>query len=450
MSDPFHAYDIRGVYPTSINDEIAYKIGKAIAQKYKVSKIIIGHDHRNSSPALFKNLAKGLTEMGCDVTDIGNTATPILYHYTVKEKFPLGIMITASHNPKEYNGFKICTSEGQLITYEKGGHEIERIVNENRFEHHGEPGKIIRRDVLPEYISYLNSRMGKLSRKYKIVVDTGNGVGGPIVHKIFEHNKDVELVEMYFDLDGNYPNHEANPLVSKNTKDLSERIVKEKADFGFAFDGDCDRCIFFDENGHVVNSDFALCMVAEEELKKHKGATFYYDLRFSKIIKEHVEELGGKAVMLKVGNPTYKEAMYFEKGGIAAAELSGHVFYKENFSLDDGFYHMIKMIGYIDDILNTKKTGLPSQIFGRFRKYHQSEEINNKVKDADTVIAEVKKKYHDGKISELDGVTVEYKDFWFNLRKSNTEPLVRLRLEANTKELLEKKTEEVVSFIKMF
>lgn len=459
MSDPFHAYDIRGVYPATINDEIAYKIGKAIVEKFKIKKIIIGRDHRISSPSLFKNLAKGLTEMGCDVTDIGSTATPILYHYTVTEEFPLGIMITASHNPKEYNGFKICTKEGQLITYENGGSEIEEIVRKDIFSISEKKGNVASRDVLQDYVRYVNSRFARLSKKYKIVVDTGNGVGGPIVREIIsEHDRkqeDVELTEMFFELDGDYPNHEANPLLSKNTKDISEKIRSEKADFGFAFDGDCDRCILFDENGDAVNSDFALCLIAEEELKKHKGATFYYDLRFSKITKEHIEELGGKAVMLKVGNPVYKEKMYFEEGGIAAAELSGHVFYKENYSLDDGFYHMIKMIGFIDDILSDKDDGTKemrkvSQIFEKFHKYYQSEEINNKVRNADDVISEVKKRYHDAKQLELDGVTVEYDSFWFNLRKSNTEPLVRLRLEADTKELLDEKTEEVVSFIKRF
>jgi phosphomannomutase len=449
MSDPFHTYDIRGVYGKALTDELAYKIGKAIVKKYNLKKIVIGHDHRLSSPSLFKNLANGITDMGCDVYSIGTTATPILYHVCVEKEFPIGIMITASHNPKEYNGFKVCTKDCQLITYDAGIKDVEELCkNIDQIKSPTKTkGKITSADENKEYAKYVADKIGKkgkLNKKYKIAIDTGNGVAGPIVKEILRHIPNIELTELYFELDGNYPNHEANPLVEKNNQKLSEIIKDKKLNIGFAFDGDADRCIVLDENGKSVPTDLLLCVMAEEELKKHKKGKFYYDLRFSKIVKEYIEKIGGTPVMLRVGNPFYKEKMRYE-GGIAAAELSGHVFYQENHGLDDGFYHMAKILSYIDDLDKPI-----SNLIEPFRKYHQSEEINNKVKDADIVLKEIKKKYKDAKISELDGVTVEYKTFWFNIRKSNTEPLVRLRLEADTKSLLDEKLKEVTGFIEKF
>lgn len=445
MSEPFHQYDIRGVYNETLTNELATKIGQAIVKKFNLQKIIIGRDHRLSSPDLFNSLTAGITKNGCDVIDLGVTATPTLYHFCITKNIPIGIMITASHNPKQYNGFKICTNQGQLITYDKGMSDIEDLIINNDYEIKDiHPGKIIKEEDNKIYIDYIRKSLNPLSKKYKIVIDTGNGSAGPIVESILSEIKNIELIKMFFDLDGNYPNHEANPLKPENVKQLSEKIIEENADFGFAFDGDADRCILLDEKGNTIYPDMLLCVIAQEELKNHHGETFYYDLRFSKITKEYIEKLGGKAVMLKVGNPEYKQKMVFE-GGCAAAELSGHMFYKENYSLDDGFFHMIKVINYIDSI--NKKV---SEIIAPFQKYYQSEEINLEIKNKDEVIEKIKEKYSDAKISELDGVTITYDEFWFNVRKSNTEPILRLRLEANTKEIQEKKTQEIIEYIKTF
>jgi len=445
MSEPFHQYDIRGIFNDTLTNELATKIGKSIVKKFNLKKIIIGRDHRISSPELFNSLTKGIIENGCDVLDIGVTATPILYHFCVTQNFPIGIMITASHNPKEYNGFKICTNEGQLITYDAGMSDVEELIKNNDIEiGNTTTGKIIKKEENQVYINYIKSKLNNLSKKYKIVIDTGNGSAGPIVKSILKDIPNIKLTEMFFELDGNYPNHESNPLKLENIQDLKQRITEEKADFGFAFDGDADRCILLDELGNMIYPDMLLCVIAQEELKKHPNETFYFDLRFSKITKEYIESLGGKAVMLKVGNPEYKKKMVYE-GGCAAAELSGHMFYKENYSLDDGFFHMIKVINYIDSI--NKKV---SEIIKPFQKYFQSDEINLKIEKKDKVIEELKNKYSDSKILELDGVTIKYSEYWFNVRKSNTEPLLRLRIEANTKILLDEKIKEVTEFIKTF
>lgn len=443
MADPFHAYDIRGIYGQDLTDDLAERIAKALVIKYKLTKVVVGFDHRTSSPTLFQAFAKGAMEMGCDVITIGSTATPILYHACVTGHFPMGVMITASHNPKEYNGFKICTDKSQLITYEKGLNEIEEMTKQE-FPDNEHPGKMMKMDILPQYLGHVLKTAKPLQKEYKIVVDCGNGVAGPIVQQILNKYPTLKVVPLYFEPDGDYPNHEANPLKPENLEDISQSIQDEAADFGFAFDGDADRCILIDDNGEVVNTDILLCVIADEENKVAPGGLYHYDLRFSKVVKEHLEELGCKASTSKVGNPYYKEKMIYE-GGQVAAELSGHVMYKDNFSLDDGFYHMIKIMNYIDDL----QTDV-SEIVKPYKKYYQSPEINTKVRDADEVLAAVKSQFNTGRITELDGVTVEYEEFWFNIRKSNTEPVVRLRIEANTPGILDEQVEAMAKFFEEF
>lgn len=433
----FHKYDIRGVYGTEFTDELAYKIGKAIVQKFNVKKIVVGRDHRLSSPALFENFTKGATEMGCDVLSIGSTATPILYHVCVEENFDIGIMITASHNPKEYNGIKVCTKDSQLITFDKGLDVVEQLVEEDHFTPSEVPGNLEEKDVLDDYVKYITKNFKPLKHTYTIAVDTGNGVAGPIVKKILDGIEGLDVTEMYYELDGNYPNHQANPLEAKNLKDISAMIKKKKAHFGFVFDGDADRCILMDNNGDVVNVDMLLCVIADEENKKSPGGTYYYDLRFSKIVKEHLEQLGCKAVMSEVGNAVYKEKLKYE-GGFVAAELSGHVMFAENHGLDDGFYLMLKILNYVDDLEKPV-----ADLVKPYKKYFQSEEINTKVENPDKILEHIKEVYKDKEILELDGVTVLDEHWWFNLRKSNTEPVVRMRVEANSKEQRDDKIKEL-------
>ncbi|MFW5852438.1 MAG: phosphomannomutase/phosphoglucomutase [Nanoarchaeota archaeon] len=441
MGEPFHKYDIRGIYPKDLSEDLVYRIAKAIVKRFSLKRIIVGYDHRMSSPSLFESFSRGAADMGCDVLSIGSTATPILYHFCVKEKFDIGVMITASHNPKEYNGIKVCTKESQLITYDKGLSDVEGLAVENKFPDADMKGKIETRDVLNEYVSFIIPLLSNLKKNYKVVIDTGNGVAGPIVEKILNGIENIDVIPLFFELDGNYPNHEANPLKDENLVDLSKKIIETKSDFGFAFDGDGDRCILLDEKGEVVNTDILLCLIATEESKKNPGSTFYYDLRFSKIVKEHIESLGCKAVMSEVGNAVYKEKLVYE-GGLVAAELSGHVMYSDNSCLDDGFYLMAKIFGYVDNLV-----GSVSKLVLPYKKYFQSPEINTKVKDANVAIEDVRAKYKDYEITEIDGVTITADNWWFNLRKSNTEPVVRMRVEADTKELLDEKIKELQNLL---
>ena len=444
MGGIFHKYDIRGIYQKELTGSLAFKIGRAIAEHFSLDRIVVGHDHRNSSPELFENLVKGLNSKGCKVLSIGNTATPILYRECIDGDFPIGVMLTASHNPKEYNGFKICTGEGLLVTYGKGLEKIEELVNADDSEPDDSEPKFEEKDALTPYAEFICSVLSRANTDFRAVMDAGNGVAGPVIDKIMgmlAEDPEEYVKRLYFEPDGNYPNHEANPLKDENLEDIKNAVVTNKADVGFAFDGDADRCIVIDEKGETINTDMLLCLIATEESKKIPGATFYYDLRFSKVVKEHIESLGCKALMSEVGNAVYKEKLAKE-GGLVAAELSGHVMFSENKCLDDGFFLMAKVINYMADL------GRPiSELIAPYKKYYQSPEINMKVTDADKALRTMKEKFAEYDMEELDGVTIKAGDWWFNLRKSNTEPVVRMRVEAEDNVVLDEKVEELKSML---
>ena len=434
MGGVFKKYDIRGVYPDDIDEELVYRIGRAIADEYSLDRVIVGYDYRKSSEPFFRSLSKGFNSRGCRVVTLGNTATPVLYRECIDGEFPIGIMITASHNPKDYNGLKICTDDGLLVTYGKGLEKIEERVGKDQssIKDADCEDMIEEKDVSDEYSEFIGSMLKGLDKRFKISIDAGNGVAGPLLDKILGY-LDGDVDRLFFEPDGDYPNHDANPLEDKNLDDLKASVKKNGSDAGFAFDGDADRCVLLDEKGDVVNTDMLLCLIATEEAKNNPGSTFYYDLRFSKVVKEHIESLDCNAIMNMVGNAFYKEKLVSD-GGLVAAELSGHVMFSENKNLDDGFYLVAKAIRYMDDL----KRPL-SELVQPFKKYWQTPEINMKVDDADAVLAEMKERFKDQDINELDGVTVSDDDWWFNIRKSNTEPLVRMRIEADTETLLEEK-----------
>ena len=440
MTGIFHKYDIRGIYQKELTDLMAYKIGRAIAEHFSLDRVVVGHDHRNSSPALFKNLVKGFNSKNCNVLSVGNTATPILYRECINGDFPIGVMLTASHNPKEYNGFKISTNKGLLVTYGKGLEKIEELALNDDSEPDDSEPEFESKDALTEYSKFIHNKISSLSKEYSLVIDTGNGVAGPIVDS-FLLNTNFKVEKLYFELDGNYPNHEANPLKDENLEDIKTKVKEVNADVGFAFDGDADRCIVIDENGETINTDILLCLIATEEAKNNPGATFYYDLRFSKVVKEHIESLGCKAVMSEVGNAVYKEKLA-QEGGLIAAELSGHVMFSENLCLDDGFFLMAKVIRYMDDLQKPL-----SELVEPFKKYYQSPEINLSVENPDNVLEKLKKEFSEYEISELDGVTVSSNEWWFNVRKSNTEPVVRMRIEAESKDVLNDKRKLLEEFL---
>ena len=443
LKDIFKGYDIRGIYPDDLNEEIAYKIGKAFIAFTKVKEVAVGRDMRISSPKLFEALVKGITEQGANVIDMGMCTTPMVNFAAKFYDFEATINITASHNPHEWNGFKLYAN-GKFLDYEEGISQIaEMIINDKLPMVSEKRGRIIKKAIVQDYVKHVKSFIDKIP-DMKIVIDTGNGMTGFIIPKVFKGSK-LRIVPLYFELDGTFPNHEPNPVKPENMKDLIKAVKKEKGVyFGAAFDGDGDRVIFCDENGTIVSPDMIGAMIAQELLEKNKGAKILYDLRSSKSVKEEIEEEGGIPVMSRVGHAYIKDRM-IDEDILFGEELSGHYYYKSNFFMDSGVITLIKVLSYV------KKYDKPlSELLKPFERYSHTRELNFEVKDKDAKIAEIKEHYK-GKaknIFELDGISVEFDCWWFNLRKSNTEPLLRLNLEADTKQMMEEKKKEVMDLIK--
>jgi len=441
LKDIFKGYDIRGIYPDDLNEDIAYKIGKAFIAFTKVKQVAVGRDMRISSPKVFEALVKGIREQGIDVIDLGLCTTPMLNFAAKFYDFQAAINVTASHNPGQYNGFKLYANN-QFLTYEEGISQIGKMVmNDNLPLPSEKKGSMTKKDIIPDYLKHVKSFIDEIP-KMKIVIDTANAMGGFIVPKVFE-GTDIEIVPLYFELDGAFPNHEANPLKPENMKDLIEAVRKEgDACFGAAFDGDCDRIIFCDEKGRAISPDIIGAMIAKEFLENNKGAKVLYDLRSSKAVKEDIENFGGIPVMSRVGHAYIKKTMK-EEDIIFGAELSGHYYYKDNFYFDSGIITLMKLISYV------RRHGKPlSELVKPIQRYSHTGELNFELEDKDVKIAEIKEHYA-GKaknIFELDGISVEFDNWWFNIRKSNTEPLLRLNLEADTKELMEEKKAEILAF----
>lgn len=435
----FKTYDIRGVYPDEINEEAAEKIGAAFAKFFsgKTDKIIVGRDGRISSPELFSGLTRGIASQGLDVWDIGLCATPMLIFAVQKWGNIGGIMISASHSPPQINGFKLMGEKSVQMTKEKYT-SIQKLAMSD-LPPTKTQGKIIAKNILGDYAEHILSFAKDISG-LKIVVDYGNGVGSVSGKEVFG-KLPIEVVSLYDEIDGNFPNHPLNPYNIENMAGLREKVKSEKADLGVFFDGDADRAIMVDENGEIVFTDLLVAALARKELKKYPGEKVYYDLRFSKVVKEIIEQNGGKPIMMRVGNPFYKEKMVFE-GGALAGEFSGHIMFKDNFGIDDGLFAAIKTM----DLMKRENKKL-SEIINPLKKYFATEEISSRVENADAVLRKAAEKYKDGRSVDLDGVYVEYPDWWFSLRKSQTEPLVRLRIEGDTKDLLEGKRKELVKLI---
>jgi len=437
----FKAYDVRGIYPDQLNEETSYKIAKAFVTFLKAKKVVVGRDMRTSSPSLHKEVLKGLTEMGADVIDIGVCSSPMMNFASATIEADGAIMITASHNPKEYNGFKFFRAHAIPISEETGIMDIKKIVDENKFESPEKAGSVEEKDIMNDYVAHV-TKFAENIAGLKVVVDSGNGMSGFTVPKILE-KFDVELVHMYPELDGSFPNHEGNPMKPENTAELQQRVKDEKADLGIAFDGDADRIVFIDENGERINSDLLTAVIAIQFLKKGKEKILY-DLRSSWAVKDTIEEHGGEPVICRVGHSFIKKQLR-DENAVFAGELSGHYYFKDNFFTDSGVIAMVMVL----NLLASEKKKL-SEIVQPLKKYFATGETNMEVDDKDSAIQKVKDKFSEGakNVFELDGLSIEYDDWWFNLRKSNTEPLLRLNLEAKTKEMMEEKKKEVMEIIK--
>jgi phosphomannomutase len=438
----FKAYDIRGVYPDEINEEAAYLVGKAFVESLKCKSVVVGRDMRKSSPSLFESLVKGITEQGADVIDIGMVTTPMLSFAVMNWNHEAGIMISASHNPGQYNAFKLIRKGNDIALqiYEGGGMEdIKEKCLQNNFTQSEKKGSLKEKSVKEEYAKRLLSIADGI-KGLNVVCDYGNGVGS-VSAKPFLDSLPIHAVHMFDEPDGSFPNHEPNPHDIENIKDLQKKVLEEKADLGIFFDGDADRSQLVDEKGEIVYPDIALGILAVDALKEKKHGKIFHDLRFTKAISEQITENGGEAKMLRVGNPFYKEALE-DKEGIVAGEFSGHIMFREFFGIDDGLYSALKFMGIM-----CKQGKKVSELAGPFKKYFQTEEINMKVADTDKVFEDINNKYSDGKLVTIDGILIDYGKWWLSLRKSNTEPLVRLRIEAKSKELLEEKRKEVLGII---
>jgi phosphomannomutase len=437
----FKAYDIRGVYPDQINEEVVYQIGRAFVEFLKPESVVVGRDMRLSSPALFKSLARGIVDQGATVIDIGQVSTDALYFASGKLNQP-AVMITASHLAGQYNGLKLSRPGAEPIGQETGLKEIEKLVIQNNFFKPAKQGKVIQQDILEDYTKHVLSFVDQQSiRSLKIVVDAGNGMAGKIAPLVFQHLPG-QITPLYFELDGSFPNHLPNPKESANLVDCQKRVLSEKADLGMAFDGDGDRVFFVDDQGQMINSSLIIALLSKAILKKHPAEKIVYNLVCSRIVPETIKQYGGQPIMERVGHSFIKQTMK-KTGAIFAGEGSGHYYFRDNFQADSGLIAALIVL----EIISQENKPF-SQIIEPFKKYYAIEEVNFAVEDKEGIIEKLEGAYKDGKISHLDGLTVEYPDWWFNLRPSNTEPLLRLNLEARTEELMKEKVKEVSQLIR--
>lgn len=436
----FKAYDVRGIYPEQINAEAAFEIGKAFAN-YVGERVVVGRDMRTSSDEIFNSFVEGINATGIDVVDLGLCTTPMLNFAIAYKKFKGGAMITASHNPAKYNGIKLIGDKAVQLNKEKGIGELKELVLGGKLEKAEKIGKIEKYEILPEYVDWVAEKIGPV-KKMKVVVDCGNGVAGISAKPVFE-KLGLETIELYFEPDGTFPNHDANPVEEGNLKDAENKVISEKAELGIVFDGDGDRAFIIDENGETHNPGFMLAAIADQELKNHPGEKIYYDLRFSKGVVKTIKDAGGIPVKTKVGNPFYKQQLILG-GGLMAAEYSGHFMYADHFGIDDGLYSALKVISHLNKTSKSYSEFLAPYEEGNFI----TREICLETLEAPKIIQKLKEKYSDGKQDEMDGITVEFPDWWFNLRASNTEPVVRLNIEADNQKLLEEKKREIIETVK--
>lgn len=438
MAGIFKAYDIRGIYGDQLNEDLAFKIGRAFATFLKCKKVVIGHDMRPHSPPLFDAIARGLTMQGADVINLGLCTTPMSYFANGFLGADAGIIITASHNAGEWNGMKLSRKEAVPISGATGIMDIEKIVNEESFDAPAAtPGTVTEHSVVDEYVASIKKH-AKIKRPIKIAADMANSMG-ILESKALEGI--IEFDPIFDTYDGTFPNHEANPLLIETYEALQEKVRAGNYDFGVAFDGDADRVGFTDENGNVIPMDIITALIAKDILATEKGVIFY-DLRSSWAVKEEIEASGGTPMQSRVGHAFIKQQMR-DENAIFAGELSGHYYFRDNYFTESSSLAVI----CVANIVSAADKPL-SELIKPIQRYYASGEINSKVKDAQAVLDKIKTEYSDGRQFELDGISVEYSDWWLNVRMSNTEPVVRLNVEAKTEELMIIKRDELLTKIR--
>lgn len=422
----FKAYDVRGTYPDQVNEALFEAIGQAAPQVLKCKTCVVSRDMRESGVPLSQAMIRGLTKQGVDVIDIGMASTPMLYFATVYFKADAGVQITASHNPAQYNGCKWCREEAIPVSYDTGLGEMEKLAVANTFTAAEKHGSVRNEEIFTEYRANLLKYAGSI-KPLTVVVDAGNGVMGAFLPRFFE-KLPCEVIPMYFEPDGTFPNHEANPIKEENMRDLMAKVKEVGADLGVAFDGDGDRSMYVDEKGQMIPADFVTALLSGEMLSMDPGATILYDLRSSKVCKEEIESKGGVAMMSRVGHSFIKQMMREHKA-IFAGELSGHFYFRDLHYTDNAEMAMLSVLNCV-----SKSGKKLSELIAPFHKYFATGEINFIVDDTQKAIEKVEAEYKDSakEIFHLDGLSMYFDDYWFNIRASNTEPVLRLNLEADT------------------
>ena len=439
MTGIFRAYDIRGRYPDELGEATAERIGNAFVGLLAAERIIVGRDMRLSSEALARAFIRGAVAAGAEVADAGEVSTPLLNYSVAAGGFDGGAMVTASHLPGDMNGLKLDRENAIPLSGDRDLPLLEARVREETVARAG--GSCRRVDMLDAYIGKVAGFV-RAPQPLTIAVDAGNGMAGPEIPRLFERVPAWRLIPMYLDPDGRFPHHHANPLDPETTRELQSRVVAGGADFGAAFDGDADRCGFIDERGERVREDLVTGLVAAHLLEENPGAAILYDLRSSRAVVEAIEEAGGRAVRSRVGHAFIKTRMR-EENAIFAGELSGHYYYQDMSFTDNG---IVTMVVVANLVAMSGKT--LSELVKPLDRYPSTGEINLTVSDPAAVLAVLEARYRDADLDHLDGLTVGYPEWWFNIRSSHTEPVVRLNLEAETKGLMDEKAQEVLAVIK--
>ena len=445
--DIFKAYDVRGLYPSEINEGVANLIGRGLAAYLRVPSIAVSRDMRLSSPALAAAFIEGVRSQGTDVIDYGMMGTDMLYFAVVRDGLGGGAQITASHNPKQYNGVKMVRAEALPLSGDAGIGDIRDMIAADRLPPPAaRPGAVSNRSVVSDYVEKVMSFVdATVIKPFSVVLDAGSGMAGLVAPAMFDRLP-CKTTKLCFTIDGNFPTHEANPLIEENRLDITAELISQKADIGIAWDGDADRCFFIDGSGEFISGDFVTALLAEAFLLKYPGSTIVYDLRASHAVKDMVTQYGGRALMNRVGHAFIKQRMR-DEDAVFGGEVTGHYYFRDFYYADNGLIPALLMLE-----LMSKKNKSLHELLQPFReRYFISGEINTKLasmQDVPKKLAAIEARYTDATIARMDGVSVDYPDWHFNVRPSNTEPLLRLNLEAGSPEMMERKRDEVLELIR--
>jgi phosphomannomutase len=448
----FKAYDVRGIYPDQIDEDVAYRVGRAFARVLTELRggpregglqLALGHDMRPHSPALAEGLTRGLVDEGCHVLEIGMVGTEMVYYAVGSRGLDGGVSVTASHNPKQWAGFKLVQEGALPLSGDRGIPDVQREAESGDFSEPSGRGSVARADL---YESFQDHVLGfiepEVIRRMKLVLDGGNGMAGPMIGPIID-TFPVDADRLYFEPNGEFPGHEPNPLLPENRELVIGKVLEQNAELGIAWDGDADRCFFIDDQGEFVPGDFLTALLAEAILQKQPGAMILYDVRASRAVPDTVERAGGKAIVNRVGHAFFKARMR-ETGAVFGGEVSGHYYFRDFWCADSGVIPALMVL----ELLSVRRQTMAELLEPYRSRYFISGEINSEVADQDAKMRELAERHTDCDVSWLDGVSVDCGSWHFNVRASNTEPLLRLNLEAFTKEEMEARTEEILGIIR--